>query len=171
MRGLFVGRFQPFHNGHLKAVEYALKKCDELIIMVGSSQKCFQFEDPFTVGERIEMIHETLKARGIRDRCLILSVPDIMNNALWVAHVNSLVPRYEVVYSNNPLTIKLFKDAGKKSEKIPFFDRHKNEGTKIRESMVKNSEWKKLVPPSVVKFSGEVGVVQRLKDIANNCKH
>jgi len=35
-RGLFVGRFQPFHKGHLRAVKDILGKVDELVIVVGS---------------------------------------------------------------------------------------------------------------------------------------
>ena len=37
-RGLFVGRFQPFHLGHLDMVKYALTEVDELIIVIGSAQ-------------------------------------------------------------------------------------------------------------------------------------
>ncbi|NYZ79420.1 adenylyltransferase/cytidyltransferase family protein, partial [Candidatus Micrarchaeota archaeon] len=62
MRGLFIGRFQPFHNGHLKGIEWALKRCDELIIAVGSTQRSFDRMDLFTAGERIEMIRRALKA-------------------------------------------------------------------------------------------------------------
>ena len=29
MRGLFVGRFQPVHNGHLKALEYVFEEVKE----------------------------------------------------------------------------------------------------------------------------------------------
>ena len=31
--GLFIGRFQPFHRGHLATVKYALKKVDALVIV------------------------------------------------------------------------------------------------------------------------------------------
>ncbi|MEM2947357.1 MAG: adenylyltransferase/cytidyltransferase family protein, partial [Candidatus Bathyarchaeia archaeon] len=36
-RGLFVGRFQPFHKGHLSVIEDILKEVDELVIVVGSA--------------------------------------------------------------------------------------------------------------------------------------
>lgn len=34
-RGLFVGRFQPFHLGHLHVIKELLEKVDELIIAIG----------------------------------------------------------------------------------------------------------------------------------------
>ena len=38
MRGLFVGRFQPVHSGHLKALEYVFEQVEEVIIGIGSAQ-------------------------------------------------------------------------------------------------------------------------------------
>ncbi|TMI56005.1 nicotinamide-nucleotide adenylyltransferase, partial [Candidatus Bathyarchaeota archaeon] len=35
--GLYVGRFQPFHLGHLEAVRHILSKVDELVVVVGSA--------------------------------------------------------------------------------------------------------------------------------------
>lgn len=58
--GLMIGRFQPFHNGHLNLVHQILSECDELIIAVGSSQFNFTFSNPFTAGERIYFIHNSL---------------------------------------------------------------------------------------------------------------
>ncbi|MFB0514560.1 MAG: adenylyltransferase/cytidyltransferase family protein, partial [Candidatus Bathyarchaeia archaeon] len=37
-RGLFVGRFQPIHKGHVKAISDILKQVDELVIVIGSAQ-------------------------------------------------------------------------------------------------------------------------------------
>jgi nicotinamide-nucleotide adenylyltransferase len=165
MIGLFIGRFQPFHNGHLKAVEWILKDCSQVIILVGSSQACYEEDNPFTVGERVEMIARTLKAKKLMPKCLVLSVPDVNNNALWVSHVNSLVPRYDIVYSNNPLTMRLFSESGKKVSAIPFFERGKNDATRVRHSLPRDNSWREAVPSEVEKVIDEIGAVQRLKEI------
>jgi nicotinamide-nucleotide adenylyltransferase len=170
MIGLFIGRFQPFHTGHLKAVEWILARCDQVLILIGSSQACYQEDNPFTVGERVEMITKTLKARGLCDRCTVLSVPDVNNNALWVSHINSLVPRYDVVFSNNPLTKRLFLDSGKEVSTIPFFDRAKNDATLIRKSIPRDGKWRKSVPREVEKFMDEIRGVQRMKEILGGDK-
>ncbi|MCX6777749.1 MAG: nicotinamide-nucleotide adenylyltransferase, partial [Candidatus Micrarchaeota archaeon] len=111
--GLFVGRFQPFHNGHLKAIEWALAKCGKMIIVIGSAQSGMEPENPFTAGEREEMVGKVLEARGWEGRCTVISIEDVNNHLVWVSHVESKVPKYDAIYSNSPLTIKLFKNAGK----------------------------------------------------------
>ena len=60
-RGLFVGRFQPFHLGHLDAIEATLERVEELIIVVGSGEYSHSDKNPFTAGERVEMIRAALK--------------------------------------------------------------------------------------------------------------
>ena len=39
MDGLLIGRFQPFHLGHLEALQFALSKVDKLWVGLGSSNK------------------------------------------------------------------------------------------------------------------------------------
>lgn len=55
-RGLFVGRFQPFHLGHLMAIKDVLEEVDELVIVIGSAQCSHDVDDPFTAGERLVMV-------------------------------------------------------------------------------------------------------------------
>ena len=50
--GLYIGRFQPFHMGHLSIVKRALKECDTLVIAIGSSQENRTKKNPFTFEER-----------------------------------------------------------------------------------------------------------------------
>ena len=55
-RALFIGRFQPFHHGHYYAIKKLMKKHDEVVVVIGSSEDGFTTENPFTCGERIEMM-------------------------------------------------------------------------------------------------------------------
>jgi nicotinamide-nucleotide adenylyltransferase len=57
-RGLYVGRFQPFHLGHLDAIKYTLKEVDELVIVIGSAQYSHNANNPFTAGERLVMVRQ-----------------------------------------------------------------------------------------------------------------
>ncbi|MGB6591034.1 MAG: adenylyltransferase/cytidyltransferase family protein, partial [Candidatus Nitrosopolaris sp.] len=59
-RGLLVGRFQPFHKGHLLLVRQVFQDCEEVILAIGSAQFNYTYTDPFTAGERIMMIHAAL---------------------------------------------------------------------------------------------------------------
>src|SRR3970040_1541422 len=52
-RALWIGRFQPFHLGHLSMAKRILAEVDELVIGIGSAQYSHTPENPFTAGERL----------------------------------------------------------------------------------------------------------------------
>lgn len=170
MRGLFIGRFQPLHNGHLRAIRYALERVDELIIGVGSAQYSYSIENPFTAGERILMIKNALEETGINlSRVYIVPIVDVHNNNIWVAHVESLVPKFNVVFSNNPLVIELFTSRGYKVEKIPMYKREILSSTYIRKLMLKgDSKWRKLVPKAVADIIDSIKGEERLRKISSS---
>ena len=103
---LFVGRFQPFHLGHLHVIKKYCNKYDILYIGIGSSQYHHTYENPFTFEERRLMINETLKKEGITN-FKIVAIPDIHNPPQWVEHVKSIVDDFSVVISNNDFTTSL----------------------------------------------------------------
>jgi len=167
LRGLYVGRYQPFHKGHLHAVKYILGRVDQLLIVVGSAQYSHTRRNPFTAGERISMIHAALDAGGV-DRALysVLPVPDIHAHSLWVRHVGSYVPRFEVVYANDALVKRLFEEGGYRVEPIPFLERDAFSATEIRQRMLDGRDWADLVPDAVADYIGEIDGVSRVRDLA-----
>lgn len=172
MRGMIIGRFQPFHNGHLKMIKHILERVDELIIVIAASQKSYKPDNPFTAGERYEMIHQSL-IDELQDitRVIIIPANDINDYDLWVYHITRLVPEYDVVFANNPLTQLLFSHAGKKVETPPHYERKKLSGTNIRKMILeKDNEWKKLVPKKVVKTIEKMKGEKRILDINSNDK-
>jgi len=52
MNGLLIGRFQPFHLGHLEALKFASSKVDNLWLGLGSSNKSIEKSNPFSAEER-----------------------------------------------------------------------------------------------------------------------
>jgi nicotinamide-nucleotide adenylyltransferase len=170
-RGLFVGRFQPFQNGHLQAVKVALEQVDELVIVVGSAQYSHRLSDPFTVGERLTMIRKALdEAKIPASRYWIISVPDVHMHMLWVAEVVGYTPKFHVVYANEPVTKRLFKEAGFKVKPFPFIKREVYSSTEIRKRMIEGRSWKQLVPKSVAASIEEIDGVKRLRDLARTDK-
>ncbi|MFA7397280.1 MAG: nicotinamide-nucleotide adenylyltransferase [Candidatus Bathyarchaeia archaeon] len=168
-RGLYVGRFQPFHNGHLDAVKYVLQNIDELIVVIGSAQYSHNNHNPFTAGERIVMIRQALLEANVNlDKLWIVPVPDVHLHMLWVSAVEGYTPKFTTVYSNEPLTRRLFMEAGYKVNDLPLFDRKVYISTLIRENMIKNKNWTTLVPKAVATFIDEIDGVNRLKDLAQS---
>ncbi len=165
-QALYVGRFQPFHLGHLNALKWILERHDTVIIGIGSAQYSYTFRNPFTLGERLEMIWRVLKSRGLLDRCIICAIPDTdSRHSLWVSQVRMYSPRFDVVYTNDPLSIMLFEDAGIPVRPIPYFEREKYSATKIRELIAMKKAWRSLVPKEVAEYIEAIGGVERIRGL------
>jgi nicotinamide-nucleotide adenylyltransferase len=166
-RGLYVGRFQPFHIGHLDAIKYALENVDELVVVIGSAQYSHKTHNPFTAGERLVMIHRALEEAGLdMSKLWIVPVPDVHLHMLWVSAVEGYTPKFNLVFTNEPLTRRLFMEAGYSVEDLPLFDRKQYISTLIREKMVKGDSWAELVPKAVAEFIAAIDGVNRLRDLA-----
>ncbi len=166
-RALYIGRFQPFHYGHLHAVKWILDREDELIVGIGSAQFSHTWRNPFTSGERILMIYKTLKSQGLLDRVIIVEIPDTdTQHSTWVSVVRTYAPPFERVYTNDPLSRLLFREEGVPVYSIPFHEREHYEATLIRKLIAEgDEEWKKLVPPQVVEVIYDINGVERLREI------
>ncbi|MGA7861065.1 MAG: nicotinamide-nucleotide adenylyltransferase [Thermoplasmata archaeon] len=167
MTGLIVGRFQPFHRGHLATVSALRRSHPEapLLLAIGSAQESFTAENPFTAGERVEMIQRALSEARI-DGCLPIPVPDIHQHAQWVAYLQGLLPAFDVIYTNNPLTRLLFERARVRVELPPLIEREKFQGVVVRRRLAHGENWQELVPPAVAGYIEEIGGPERLRCIA-----
>jgi len=170
-RGLFVGRFQPFHLGHLAAIKDVLKEVDELVIVIGSAQYSHNLNNPFTAGERLIMVRKALEEAGIDySRVWVVPVPDAHLYMMWVSDVEVHPPSFDVVYYNEPLTRRLFIEAKYRVKSIRFHERKLYSSTEIRERMLKGESWEKLVPKGVAAFIKEIDGVNRLRDLTKSDK-
>lgn len=165
IRGLMVGRFQPFHKGHLYLSNQILQECDELIIAIGSAQFNYIYKDPFTAGERVLMIHAALLESKIDlTRCYVIPIVNDENNARWLAHLRSMVPSFNILYSGNDFVTNLVSQEIKIKKPL-FSKKNVYNGTNIRKQMARMQNWKKLVPNAVFRVIEEIGGVTRLKTL------
>jgi len=167
MKALFVGRFQPFHKGHLKLLQSILKEYDEIIIGIGSSQYDYTKDNPFTSDERKKMIEKSLESINVKN-CTIVLIPDIHNYPEWAPYVVSIVSDFDVFLSNNSLTRRLFSEKGYIVKETPVFDRSKYSGKEIRRRMINDESWEDLVPEPVCEIIKEIDGVQRLKELSKS---
>ena len=165
-RGFYVGRFQPYHNGHQSVLEHIAGKVDEIIIGVGSAQLSHHTDNPFTAGERVMMITRSLESLGCP--YYVIPIEDIQRNALWVGHVRSMAPPFDICYSSNPLVVRLFREAGMKVMSPAMYERELLSGTEIRRRMLAGEPWKNLVPKAVVQVLKEIDGIGRLRQIARD---
>jgi nicotinamide-nucleotide adenylyltransferase len=165
-RGLMIGRFQPFHTGHLKSIEQILNEVDEIIIAIGSAQYSHSMNNPFTAGERVMMVHATLRENTIDlSRVFIIPVTDTNDNRIWVAHLVSCVPYFDIAYSHNPLVKRLLSEHNIAVRSTDLFNRSTYSATIVRNRLLNNENWKELVPTSVAEIIEEISGVERIQQI------
>jgi bifunctional NMN adenylyltransferase/nudix hydrolase len=90
---VYIGRFQPFHLGHLETVKIALQEAEQLIIVVGSHMTAPNIRNPWTATQREKMIQESLQdIPGSLDRVHFVPVRDqLYSDNLWVADIQQKV--------------------------------------------------------------------------------
>jgi len=165
MRGFYIGRFQPYHDGHHAMVERIANEVDELVLGIGSADDSHTTHDPFTAGERIMMITKAVAEFDLPT--YVVPLEDINRNAVWVSHVESMCPDFDVAYSNNPLVVRLFEEGGIEVRQSPMFDRDRLEGSEIRERMIEDRAWRDRVPDPVVETIEEINGIQRLQHVSD----
>jgi len=164
MKALFIGRFQPFHKGHLLLMQSISNEYKEIIIGIGSSQYRNTSDNPFSEDERKKMIKKSLENIGMRNYKIVL-IPDIHNPPKWVSHVLSIVSDFDVVISNNAFTKQLFAEKGFVVKTTPYFEKERYSGKEIRRRIRNDEDWEDLVPAAVVKIIKDIDGVQRIKSL------
>jgi len=164
MNGLLIGRFQPFHFGHLNALRFALSKVDKLWIGLGSSNKPLQKNNPFSAEERNEMILSSID-ESMKQRIQIYFIPDLQNHIKWIELIDMLVPKFDIVFTNDELTRHLYSKRDVEVLSIPFVKRDILSGTNIRDMIISDQKWEDLVPEGTKNFLHKTSAKQRLKNL------
>ena len=163
-KGLILGRFQPFHFGHLKLIESIVNDKVLPLICIGSAQYSHTVDNPFTVKERKEMIMAVLQSLNCEYE--IFEIPDINNYDLYVSHLETFVPIFDQIYSGNPIVQRLFDEAGYKVVKLQMFNREVWEGSAIRLAMREGDDWESAVPNQIVEIIQRIAGTERLKTLS-----
>ena len=166
-RGILIGRMQPIHNGHMQVIKKILEEVDEIIIGIGSAQLSHEVKDPFTAGERILMVSQSLAEADVDpSRYYIIPMEDINFNAIWVSHVKMMTPPFSIVYSGNSLVKQLFGEENFIVKQPPLYDRMHLSGTEVRKRIMEDSNWQELVPDATVNIINEINGVERIKNLS-----
>ena len=164
MDGIIIGRFQPFHLGHLDALKFALSKVDNLWIGIGSSNKRNQKQNPFSAEERKEMILSSVD-KSISEKIKIFYIPDLENHEKWIEKIYVIVPKFDVVFTNDELTQSLYSKRGIKVISVPFTNRDTLSGTKIRIKIESDQNWERLVPEGTKKILQKISARDRMRSL------
>ncbi|WP_458721458.1 nicotinamide-nucleotide adenylyltransferase [Candidatus Nitrosocosmicus sp. R] len=167
MAAVMIGRYQPFHLGHLELVRQVLDENDEIIILIGSSQANFTLKNPFTAGERIWMIRDSLIESKINlSRVFLINVTDDENNVKWFSNIKSVSPPFNVLYTGNDFVRTLLKRETIIIKKPKLIEGNLLKGSVIRKLILEdNTKWQELVSKSVIKIFKEIDAVERIRNI------
>ncbi|UCE28942.1 MAG: nicotinamide-nucleotide adenylyltransferase [Candidatus Bathyarchaeota archaeon] len=160
VKGLFVGRFQPFHLGHLKAIEWILKRCEKVTIVIGSSLESFTQRNPFTFEERKEMIAKSLEKEGItKEKYEIIWIPDAFNCERWVKSILGKA-EFDVVFTRSFWVKHCFDLSEIAVKEHPTFEPYS--ARKIRRMMKEEEGWESLLPSGSNEAIRQIDIKKRL---------
>ncbi len=114
---VFIGRFQPFHNGQLGLIQTALEYCEQVIILCGSAHQPPTIRNPWSFEERQEMIRGAVSealTQAENDRIHIAPLLDLIySEETWINNaqdvVNDLV---QVHYPSLPTSLNTYPTIG-----------------------------------------------------------
>jgi len=159
--GLFIGKFQPFHNGHMLVLEGMTKLCGKIWIGIGSSEEHHTAENPFSVQERKEMIQRALQGKDLIPMFDInfIELPDETDDVMWRNKVLEKTGPVDVVWTGNEWTAKCFEGVVpvKPIKEVPGIS-----ATQIREKMKNGGDWQWSVPKEIVSYISEIDGLSRI---------
>jgi bifunctional NMN adenylyltransferase/nudix hydrolase len=121
---VLIGRFQPFHAGHLLQVQAALAKARRLFLLLGSHRSSPNTRNPWSSAERQQMISAALSAQQ-SDRVTFIPLRDhLYSDNRWIKEV-----QHKVAHACRPgdrvLLMGYHKDASSSYLNVfPQWDRH-----------------------------------------------
>lgn len=84
---VFIGRFQPFHLGHLTVINKALEIAEQVLVLIGSVNEPRTLRNPFTYAERIRMISDSI---GYPHNMRLMYGPiedHLYNDTIWIESI------------------------------------------------------------------------------------
>ena len=176
--GFIHGRFQLFHNDHLRYALLAKQQCEKLIVGITSPENASLIREevdphrseaasnPFTYYERFNMVKLALLGAGLkREDFEIVPYP---------------IERPEILYNYVPLGatsfFTIYDDWGYEKLNrlknlgygtVVLFDTREKAmcSTEIRQKMVNGDNWKQMVPEAVYQYVVENNLVDKVKQV------
>lgn len=99
---VFIGRFQPFHKGHLAVIQQGLDRAQQMIILCGSAHQPPSLRNPWSVQEREQMIRATLSPEDNARIHIVPLMDSVYNDEIWVRNVQATVSGLVTAHHKKP---------------------------------------------------------------------
>jgi len=148
--GLLIGRFQPFHLGHLYLLKKSFEFIDKLVIGIGSAS-IYDKNNPLSSWQRRLILKKVIEKESLSEKIIkIVELEDFFNDENWLENVKKQVDRFNLVIGNNEWTNKIMEKAGYQVKRLPYYKRYLYEGWRIRKLVKNNKSWQDRVPDYLV---------------------
>jgi pantetheine-phosphate adenylyltransferase len=149
---LIVGRFQPFHKGHLFLIKKALEKANKIIIGIGSANITDE-NNPIDYETRKKVIKAVFYKEGIEEKLSkIVPLDDFFDDGKWLFNLKKQVGKFDLALGNNEWTNNILKKAGYKVLEVNYYYRAQYEGWRIRKLIKEGKKWQDRVPKYIVSW-------------------
>lgn len=88
---VFIGRFNPFHLGHLEILKKGLELAERVVVVLGSHNRATNIKNPWTSAERIEMISACLPESELSKVSFVLLKDYLYNDTLWTIDLQNKI--------------------------------------------------------------------------------
>ena len=148
---LIVGRFQPFHKGHLFLIKKALEKSDKIIIGIGSANISDE-NNPIDFETRKKIIKAVAYKEKFEGKLIkIVPLDDFFDDKKWLTNLKKQVRKFDLALGNNDWTNNILKKAGYKVLAVDYFKRSLYEGWRIRKLIKEGKIWQGRVPNYLIR--------------------
>ncbi len=148
--GLFMGRFQPAHRGHMFTITEALKLCDTLFVGIGSTAESGTEKNPLNVEERREILEAAMVGEGINmDKVKIIPIPDFPSDDDWFKYIKENCPKLSVMFTDNPWCIGICENENVSIE-TPLLERETISATNMRKTIREGGDWRPFAPRGAI---------------------
>jgi nicotinamide-nucleotide adenylyltransferase len=158
--GVYCGRFNPPHKGHLALIKRLKGKVGRLVIVIGCSELRNQKRNPFSGSERKRMLEAYLKELGIRG----VQVVNLSNRGPYSHAIKNLLGKYggfDVLFNDNKTVARLI---GKRAKVVSFKRIGTVSSTMIRDRIAHGGEWESLTGKSVARLIRRFDGVRRIRN-------
>jgi nicotinamide-nucleotide adenylyltransferase len=176
--GVIHGRFQVFHNDHLKYLLSGIKLCHHMVVGITNPDPSLVRQEtadpnrssltanPLTYYERYILIHSVMQENNIDLRDLSVVPLPINRPELYKYYVPLDAVFFLSIYDDwGKKKLSYFESLGLKTHiirKVPLEEKGISAG-EIRNFMINNQPWEHLLPTSVARLMKQWKIPERLK--------
>lgn len=163
--GVYWGRFNPIHKGHMAQIMGCMERVNKLIVAVGSAEHTNEKRNPFSGAERVKMIRAYAKEKGLNpNKIKVVAVKDGKSFNQAVANLFKACGKFDILFMDKDFP--LAKIASKKVEIKPLPFKGRVEGlsaTKVRDAIAAKRKWERFTGKSVTKLIKKFDGMNRIR--------